>query len=159
MKQPFYPWLCSFFGEWKPLLLVLGAVFRLFLWSIKMLCIYLGMLVLYHWPWQQYITVLNLSFSIWEMGMKWLIYSISRRAKEIAWEETPNMVSRMYQRDNKWLHKTNQGIPWWLIRLRIQHCHYSSSGQCCGSGSIPGRRTSTCRGRGQKISPNQMKIT
>ena len=34
--------------------------------------------------------------------------------------------------------------------LRIWHCHCSSSGHCCGVGSIPGLGTSTCCGHSQK---------
>ena len=43
-------------------------------------------------------------------------------------------------------------VPWWLNRLRIQHCHYCGLGHCCdsghycGTGSIPGPGTSTCCG-------------
>ena len=33
------------------------------------------------------------------------------------------------------------GVPWWPSRFRIQHC------RCCGTGSIPGLRTSACRRR------------
>ena len=32
-----------------------------------------------------------------------------------------------------------QGVPSWLVRLRIQHCH------CCGTGLIPGLGTSACQ--------------
>jgi len=35
-------------------------------------------------------------------------------------------------------------VPWWLSRLRIQHCHCCGSGDCCGMGSNPGLGTSTC---------------
>ena len=38
----------------------------------------------------------------------------------------------------------------WLSGLRIQHCHWSSLGRCCGAGSIPAPGTSTCHGHGQK---------
>ena len=31
----------------------------------------------------------------------------------------------------------SSGVPWWLSRLRIQHCHCCGSGCSCGSGSIP----------------------
>ena len=37
-----------------------------------------------------------------------------------------------------------EGVPWWLSRLRIWHCH------CCGLGSIPGPGTSACWGNSQK---------
>jgi len=30
------------------------------------------------------------------------------------------------------------GVPLWCSRLRIQHCHCSSSGHCYGTGSSPG---------------------
>ena len=38
----------------------------------------------------------------------------------------------------------------WLSRLRIQFCHCSGSGGCCGTGSSPGPGTFTCHGCGQK---------
>ena len=41
-------------------------------------------------------------------------------------------------------------IPLQLHRLRIQLCHCSSLDPCCGMGSIPGPRTSTCRGQKTK---------
>ena len=46
--------------------------------------------------------------------------------------------------------KNLQGFPCWPNRLRIQHCHCSSSGHCCGTGLIPGQGTSACCRRGQK---------
>ena len=36
------------------------------------------------------------------------------------------------------------GVPLWLSGLRIQHCH------CCGMSLVPGLRSSTCHGQGQK---------
>ena len=30
------------------------------------------------------------------------------------------------------------GVPWWLSRLRTQHCHCCDSGYCYGTGSIAG---------------------
>ena len=42
------------------------------------------------------------------------------------------------------------GAPRWLSRLRIQHCHCSGSGHCCGVGSIPGLGTFRCCGHDQK---------
>ena len=44
----------------------------------------------------------------------------------------------------------NLGVPWWLSRLRIQHCHYCGSGYCCGGGLIPGLGTSACCRHDQK---------
>ena len=38
----------------------------------------------------------------------------------------------------------------WRSHLRIQRCHCSGWGHCCGMGSIPDPETSTCRGCGQK---------
>ena len=38
------------------------------------------------------------------------------------------------------------GVLWWHSRLRIQHCHSSSSGHCCGAGMIPGPGTSMWHG-------------
>ena len=43
---------------------------------------------------------------------------------------------------NPELNSRVSGVPWWLIRLRIQCCH------CCGSGSIPG--LGACHEHGQK---------
>ena len=40
--------------------------------------------------------------------------------------------------------------PWWLSRLKIQHCHCCGSGCCCGSVSIPGLGTSACLRHGLK---------
>ena len=40
--------------------------------------------------------------------------------------------------------------PLWHNRFRIRCCHCSSSGCCCGMGSIPGPIISTCCGRGAK---------
>ena len=48
------------------------------------------------------------------------------------------------------LEKDLIGVPWWLSELRIQCCHFSSSGPCCGTGSVTGPETSTCHKRGQK---------
>ena len=36
------------------------------------------------------------------------------------------------------------GVPVWLSRLGIQHCHCHGSGHCYGAGSIPGLGTSSC---------------
>ena len=35
------------------------------------------------------------------------------------------------------------GLPWWLSRLRIQHCYCCGSGYSCGLGMIPGWQNST----------------
>ena len=43
-------------------------------------------------------------------------------------------------------------------RLRIQHCHCSSLGHCCGTGLIPGPGTSTCD-EGLKKSNEELYIT
>jgi len=42
------------------------------------------------------------------------------------------------------------GGPWWLSRLRIQHCHCHGSGYFCGLGSVPGPETSICHGHSKK---------
>ena len=42
------------------------------------------------------------------------------------------------------------GVPWWLSRLRIWHCHCSGLDCCCDTVSILGPGTSTCHERGQK---------
>ena len=36
------------------------------------------------------------------------------------------------------------GVPWWLSRLRIWHCHCCGSGCCCGVGLIPDLGTFSC---------------
>ena len=41
-----------------------------------------------------------------------------------------------------------EGVPWWLIRLRI--CYCNGSGHCCNASSIPGLGTSVSHGCGQK---------
>ena len=43
-----------------------------------------------------------------------------------------NHFSNMYQVMKMFI---SFGVPWWLSRLRIQHCH------CCGMGLIPGSGT------------------
>ena len=40
------------------------------------------------------------------------------------------------------------GVIWWCSKLRIQHCHCSGLGCCCGMDPVPGRGTSICHGRG-----------
>ena len=58
--------------------------------------------------------------------------------------------------------KVNEGgISWWLHGLRIWHCHYCSSGDCCGVGSMPGPRTSTyCRcSQREKKKKKEMNVT
>ena len=52
------------------------------------------------------------------------------------------MVEEIYVKKKK--KNPEGGVPLWCIRLSIQHCHYSSSGCCCGMGSIPGPGISTC---------------
>ena len=42
-----------------------------------------------------------------------------------------NVFKLYYQEEHIW-------VPWWLSRLRIQHCH------CCGSDSVSGLGTSPC---------------
>ena len=42
------------------------------------------------------------------------------------------------------------GVPMWLSRLRVQCCHYSESGWCCGMDSSPGLETSICFDSSQK---------
>ena len=39
----------------------------------------------------------------------------------------------------------------WHSRLRTWHCHCSSLGCCCGTGSSPGPGTSSCHGWDQKL--------
>ena len=46
--------------------------------------------------------------------------------------------------------KTKKRNSLWGRGLRIQCCHCSSSGCCCGMGSIPGLGTSACHGYSQK---------
>ena len=52
------------------------------------------------------------------------------------WRRTPH-------RGQCRLIKSVMGVPWWLSRLKIQHCHCCSSGYICSMGSIPGSQTST----------------
>ena len=42
------------------------------------------------------------------------------------------------------------GVPVGFSGLRIQCCHCSGLGHCCGAGWIPGPGTSVCCGGGQK---------
>ena len=48
--------------------------------------------------------------------------------------------------------KSGYGVPMWLSRLNIRHCHCSGLGHCCSSSLIPGPRTSTCHESDQKKS-------
>ena len=50
------------------------------------------------------------------------------------------------------------GVPRWCIELRIQPCH-CGSGHFCGVASIPGPRTSTCHGHGQKNNDNNLVVS
>ena len=49
------------------------------------------------------------------------------------------------------IEKYTEGVPLWHSRLRIQHCHHSGLGCCCGAGLIPGLWTSTCCRHGQNF--------
>ena len=44
-----------------------------------------------------------------------------------------------------------RGVPLWCSGLRIWSCHCSSSGHCCGTGSILGPGTFTCCRHGQNL--------
>ena len=46
--------------------------------------------------------------------------------------------------------ENNKGIPLWHSRLKIQHCHCSSSDHCCGVRLISGLGTFACHRGGQK---------
>ena len=48
------------------------------------------------------------------------------------------------------LRNTTIGVPWWLSRLRIWHCHCYGSGCCCGTGSIPDPGSLVFLGHSQK---------
>ena len=65
---------------------------------------------------------------------------------------TPSCLSRVLSKDDP---KSTLAVPLWSSGLRIWHCHCSSRGHCCGSGSIPGPGTSTCHGHGQKNKKEQ----
>ena len=49
------------------------------------------------------------------------------------------------------------GVPVWLSRLRIWHCHYSGLGHYIDMGSIPGLGTSTCHGCDPKMKQSKTK--
>ena len=53
--------------------------------------------------------------------------------------------------------KTQNKIPCWLSRLRIQHCHCWSSDYCYGTGSNPGPGTSECCRHAQKKNKTKQK--
>ena len=55
-------------------------------------------------------------------------------------------------------YKTIQRVLSWRRGFKIQRCHCSSLGRCCGTGSIPGLGTSTRCRCGQKMQPSQNKI-
>ena len=42
------------------------------------------------------------------------------------------------------------GVPWWLNRLRMGHCHCHGSDYYCEAGLIPSLGTSSCHGHRQK---------
>lgn len=46
----------------------------------------------------------------------------------------------------------------WLSGLKIQSCHCSGSGCCPGVGLVPGPKTSTCHGCGQKTPTRSQKV-
>ena len=48
-------------------------------------------------------------------------------------------------------------ILWWLRGSRTPHCHCSSTGCCCGVGSVPGLGTFACCGYSQKQTNKQTK--
>ena len=55
------------------------------------------------------------------------------------------MLSEHFTWDPRMLcKKLSCGVPWWVSRLRIQHCH------CCGMGSVPGLGTSVGHGCSKK---------
>ena len=47
--------------------------------------------------------------------------------------------------------KIKLGVLLWHSGLRIQHCHCSSLGRCCGMSLVPGPSTSSCLTHSQKI--------
>ena len=47
----------------------------------------------------------------------------------------------------------------WHSGLRIRHCHFSGSGHCCGTGSIPGLGSSTGHGYGRKERKTGKQVT
>ena len=52
-------------------------------------------------------------------------------------------------KETDWLKNPPVGVPLWGSWLRVQRCHCSGLGRCCGVGSIPGLETSTCLGCSQ----------
>ena len=48
------------------------------------------------------------------------------------------------------IYEIRGGVPLWLSGLRIQCCHCSSLGQCCGVGSVLGLGASICCGTAKK---------
>ena len=44
----------------------------------------------------------------------------------------------------------DHGVPWWLSRLKIRHCHSCGLGHCCGSGLIPDSGTATGTGTNKR---------
>ena len=64
------------------------------------------------------------------------------------WNQTIIRERKNKTKQNKT--KLISGVPWWYSRLRIWPCYCCGFGRSCGAGSIPGSRTSTCHGQGQK---------
>ena len=61
--------------------------------------------------------------------------------RPLAWESPHNMGAALKSKKKKTAGRRS--------RLRIQCCHCSSLGHCCGTGSIPGPGISTCHGHNQ----------
>ena len=53
--------------------------------------------------------------------------------------------------------KAKIGVPLLCSGLRVWRCHCTSSGCCCGTGSIPGPGTSSCCRCGQKQKQKEKK--
>ena len=79
------------------------------------------------------------------------IESASHKPKDVAsLYRKPSESSQVSSCNKHPLELWSGGVPLWHSRLRIWHCHSSCSGHCCGTGLIPGLRTSTCCGSSQK---------
>ena len=62
-----------------------------------------------------------------------------------------SLFFQLFRRSLTFKNKCSGGVPWWLSRLRIWHCHCYGLGHFCGEGLMSGPGTSTCHGCCQKL--------
>ena len=85
---------------------------------------------------------------IYKMNKKAIIYEITLFSwkKSVSW----NFMSILKSVEKLLDRKKYLGSSLWRSTLRIQRCHCSGLGHCCGAGSIPDSGTSACCMCGKK---------